>query len=281
MVEMLVEFVAAYNAGLEGKKVHKTGLKIPPEPSIYAPKLNNTSPLRGLALPMGAQDIDCSGVEGPGRCSPLSQIAGPGQDGSWEFKDIPISTGIGIFLSRVGTMLMGAGNLKGVYGLKEVRWVQWESYGANVMGCGEEGSRVCGFAQSQDAYDSAVNGFIHHTGGGGRSSDYLAILCTKKKLIEYPNLHGYMRDIYQMPKVAETCNFSAIMDGYYKVLFPLNPGSNLSCYAFWIDEMLPVVLCNQTELKRKKAILHIRAIDFELETGRQTIASIESWHVLG
>jgi hypothetical protein len=29
----------------------------------------------------------------------------------------------------------------------------------------------------------------------------------------------------QMPKVAETCNFSAIMDGYYKVLFPLNPGS--------------------------------------------------------
>lgn len=22
--------------------------------------------------------------------------------------------------------------------------------------------------------------------------------CTKKKLIEYPNLHGYMRDIYQV-----------------------------------------------------------------------------------
>lgn len=29
----------------------------------------------------------------------------------------------------------------------------------------------------------------------------------------------------QIPKVAETCNFPAIMDGYYKTLFPLNPSS--------------------------------------------------------
>ncbi|KAE8679648.1 Ribosomal protein L14p/L23e family protein [Hibiscus syriacus] len=48
---------------------------------------------------------------------------------------------------------------------------------------------------------------------------------TKKKLLEFPNLHGYMRDIYQTPKVAATCNFPAIMDGYYQILFPLNPGS--------------------------------------------------------
>lgn len=48
--------------------------------------------------------------------------------------------------------------------------------------------------------------------------------CTKKKIIEYPNLFAYTRDIYQMPKVAETCNFQAIMDGYYRTLFPLNPG---------------------------------------------------------
>lgn len=51
--------------------------------------------------------------------------------------------------------------------------------------------------------------------------------CTKKKLVEYPILHAYMRDIYQIPKVAETCNFEAIMDGYYRILFPLNPGSIL------------------------------------------------------
>lgn len=30
---------------------------------------------------------------------------------------------------------------------------------------------------------------------------------------------------YQIPKVAATCNFPAIMDGYYQMLFPLNPGS--------------------------------------------------------
>ncbi|XP_031268919.1 uncharacterized protein LOC116127411 [Pistacia vera] len=110
----------------------------------------------------------------------------------------------------------------------------------------------CGFAQSQEAYDRAVNDVFNtletindHLGG----SRYLCgetltladvclfttlirfdvvynvlFKCTKKKLIEYPNLHGYMRDIYQMPKVAATCNFMEIMDGYYKILFPLNPG---------------------------------------------------------
>ncbi|KAG8370838.1 hypothetical protein BUALT_Bualt13G0025000 [Buddleja alternifolia] len=111
----------------------------------------------------------------------------------------------------------------------------------------------CGFAQSQEAYDTAVNELFNtldmvdeHLG----SCRYLCgdtltladvclfttlirfdlvynvlFKCTKKKLIEYQNLHGYMRDIYQIPKVAATCNLEAIMDGYYKTLFPLNPGS--------------------------------------------------------
>lgn len=41
-------------------------------------------------------------------------------------------------------------------------------------------------------------------------------------------LHTYvLKFIFgeQMPKVAATCNLMAIMDGYYKILFPLNPGS--------------------------------------------------------
>ncbi|KAL6527711.1 hypothetical protein OROMI_029522 [Orobanche minor] len=112
----------------------------------------------------------------------------------------------------------------------------------------------CGFAQSQAAYDTAANGLFasldmveEHLGGyrylcGGDTLTLVDVClfttlirfdlvynvlfkCTKKKLIEYPNLHGYMRDIYQIPKIAATCNLGAIMDGYYRILFPLNPGS--------------------------------------------------------
>lgn len=138
----------------------------------------------------------------------------------------------------------------------------------------------CGFSQSQEAYDVAVKDLFstldmieHHLGGSrylcGNKLTLVDVClfttlirfdlvynvlfkCTKKKLVEYPHLHGYMRDIYQVlrladhsflscleyelilgdhvglvlqiPKVAETCNFAAIMDGYYKTLFPLNPG---------------------------------------------------------
>ncbi|KAK3011320.1 hypothetical protein RJ639_012398, partial [Escallonia herrerae] len=108
----------------------------------------------------------------------------------------------------------------------------------------------CGFAQSQEAYDIAVNELFstlelldEHLGGARYlCGDTLTIClfttlvrfdlvynvlfkCTRKKLIEYQNLHGYMRDIYQIPNVAATCNLGAIMDGYYKILFPLNPGN--------------------------------------------------------
>ncbi|KAI4341779.1 hypothetical protein MLD38_026463 [Melastoma candidum] len=111
----------------------------------------------------------------------------------------------------------------------------------------------CGFAQSQEAYDLAVNGLFttldmiddHLSRSRYLCGDKLTLAdvclfttlirfdivynvlfkCTKKKLVEYPNLHAYTRDIYQIPMVAATCNFPAIMDGYYKTLFPLNPSN--------------------------------------------------------
>ncbi|GAB2281819.1 hypothetical protein Dimus_016384 [Dionaea muscipula] len=113
----------------------------------------------------------------------------------------------------------------------------------------------CGFAQSQNAYDAAADdlfGTLDMLENHLESSRYLCgdvltladiclfttlirfdpvynilFKCTKKKLLEYPNLQEYMRDIYQIPKIAATCNFEAIMDGYYKTLFPLNPGGIL------------------------------------------------------
>nr|KAJ0204820.1 hypothetical protein LSAT_V11C500294900 [Lactuca sativa] len=111
----------------------------------------------------------------------------------------------------------------------------------------------CGFAQSQEAYDTAVNELFtalntvddHLKGSRYLCGDNLTLAdvclfttlirfdlvynvmfkCTKKKVVEYPSLHGYMQDIYQIPGVAETCNLEAMMDGYYKFLFPLNPGN--------------------------------------------------------
>ncbi|XWS31374.1 hypothetical protein CRYUN_Cryun23aG0070700 [Craigia yunnanensis] len=83
----------------------------------------------------------------------------------------------------------------------------------------------CGFAQSQEAYDAAVNGLFStldriddHLGGSRYlCGDRLTLAdiclfttlirfdlvynvlfkCTKKKLLEFSNLHGYMLDIYQ------------------------------------------------------------------------------------
>lgn len=110
----------------------------------------------------------------------------------------------------------------------------------------------CGFAQSQQAYDVAVRGLFdtldklesHLSTSRYLCGDALTLAdvclfttlirfdlaynvlfkCTKKKLVEYPNLYGYLCDIYQIPGVAKTCNFEAIMDGYFCTLFPLNPG---------------------------------------------------------
>ncbi|KMT05751.1 hypothetical protein BVRB_7g166760 [Beta vulgaris subsp. vulgaris] len=111
----------------------------------------------------------------------------------------------------------------------------------------------CGFAQTQEAYDAAVNDLFstldmledHLESFRYLCGDSLTIAdvclfttlirfdlvynvmfkCTKKKIVEYPNLHAYLRDIYQIPKVAETCDLKAMMDGYYNYLFPLNPGN--------------------------------------------------------
>ncbi|KAB5527885.1 hypothetical protein DKX38_021732 [Salix brachista] len=228
----------------------------------------------GLPCPWAHRTLIVRALKGLEDAVPIS-IAGPGQDGSWEFKDSPISNKDRNILVPGKDNANGCRNLKGVYGLKRSEFF---NSGLNGLArnpgldlspkelkgkIGEwngviypninNGVYRCGFAQSQDAYDSAVNGLFttlevvedHLTTSRYLCGDTLTLAdvclfttlirfdavynvlfkCTKKKLIEFPNLHGYLRDIYQMPKVAETCNFSAIMDGYYKVLFPLNPGS--------------------------------------------------------
>ncbi|KAK1621119.1 hypothetical protein QYE76_026636 [Lolium multiflorum] len=109
----------------------------------------------------------------------------------------------------------------------------------------------CGFAQSQAAYDAAASELfaaLDMLEDHLSTSRYLCAAmtladvclfttlirfdlvynplfrCSRRKLVEYPSLHAYTRDIYQMPGVAETCDMAAIADGYFGTLFPLNPG---------------------------------------------------------
>ena len=48
--------------------------------------------------------------------------------------------------------------------------------------------------------------------------------CNRRRIAEYEHLGGYVRDLYQLPGVAETCDVNAIKRDYYGNLFPLNPG---------------------------------------------------------
>ncbi len=47
--------------------------------------------------------------------------------------------------------------------------------------------------------------------------------CNKKQIIDYPNLWGYMRDLYQIPGIAETVNMDHIKRHYYITHNSINP----------------------------------------------------------
>jgi putative glutathione S-transferase len=47
--------------------------------------------------------------------------------------------------------------------------------------------------------------------------------CNKRRLADYPNLWGYVRELYQMPKIAETVNFQHIKRHYYQSHKTINP----------------------------------------------------------
>ena len=47
--------------------------------------------------------------------------------------------------------------------------------------------------------------------------------CNQRRLVDYPNLWGYVRELYQMPKIAETVNFQHIKRHYYQSHKTINP----------------------------------------------------------
>ncbi|NJK40800.1 MAG: glutathione S-transferase family protein [Acaryochloridaceae cyanobacterium SU_2_1] len=48
--------------------------------------------------------------------------------------------------------------------------------------------------------------------------------CNQRRIEDYQHLGPYLRDLYQLPGVADTCNLEAVKQSYYGFLFPLNPG---------------------------------------------------------
>ena len=48
--------------------------------------------------------------------------------------------------------------------------------------------------------------------------------CNLRRIQDYKNLGAYLRDLYQIPGVADTCDLESVKRDYYGNLFPLNPG---------------------------------------------------------
>jgi len=110
----------------------------------------------------------------------------------------------------------------------------------------------CGFAQTQEAYDEACNELFaaldeidaalamsrYLCGNGVTLADvrlfttlfrfdvvyYGLFKCNRRRIQDYENLGPYLRDLYQLPGVADTCDLQAVKRDYYGNLFPLNPG---------------------------------------------------------
>ncbi|MGI9500680.1 MAG: glutathione S-transferase family protein, partial [Geminicoccaceae bacterium] len=49
--------------------------------------------------------------------------------------------------------------------------------------------------------------------------------CTRRRLVDYPSLWGYARDLYGWKGIAETVDFSAVLEGYYRYDGNNNPFS--------------------------------------------------------
>jgi glutathionyl-hydroquinone reductase len=47
--------------------------------------------------------------------------------------------------------------------------------------------------------------------------------CNLRRIIDYPNLQGYLMDLYQQPGIAETVNFDHIKRHYYMTHIEINP----------------------------------------------------------
>lgn len=113
------------------------------------------------------------------------------------------------------------------------------------------GAYCGGFAPTQAAYDEAVHAFFaaldelethlethrYIVGDQPTEADWRLFptlvrfewvyhglfKCNLRRLVDYPNLFAYTRELYQWPGIASTVNERHIRDGYFRSMLKLNP----------------------------------------------------------
>lgn len=144
----------------------------------------------------------------------------------------------------------GVGAQAGDYYPQELR-EDIDAVNARIYDTLNNGVYKCGFSTTQTAYDEAVEPLFDTldwleerlTGqrflfGATLTEADIRLLptllrfdpvyvghfkCNKRRIIDYPNLWGYTRDLYQRPEIRPTVNFQHIKNHYYQSHPHVNP----------------------------------------------------------
>ncbi|KIC12440.1 glutathionyl-hydroquinone reductase YqjG [Leisingera sp. ANG-M1] len=126
-----------------------------------------------------------------------------------------------------------------------------EAVNARIYDSVNNGVYKCGFATTQEAYDAAIGPLFdsldwledllsqHRYLLGDRVTEadwrllttllrfdpvyHVHFKCNRKRLVDYPNLWAYVRELYQWPGVAETVGMQHIVRHYYYSHDTINP----------------------------------------------------------